>query len=224
MQNNKGASTNGVFSLLVVDDHPIVRHGIVQLLRRAPRLRVCGQAGDRVEALEKVNSLSPDVVLLDLFLQGAMATDLIQTIREAHPDIKILVISMQNEAFFAEKALEAGAKGYVVKEEATKKIVEAVGYILAGKRFVSESVFNKMLHKVVCDGASSQRSLADKLSRRELQIFQMLGRGNSSRQIAETLSLNLKTVETYYSRIKGKMNLKDLRELTFVAIRWDGLE
>ncbi len=211
-------------SIIVIDDHPIVRHGLVQLLRRVQDFKVCGQAGDARSAWNMIELQKPDIVLLDLFLKGLMVLDLIQKIKTSFPEMKVLVISLENEGFIAERALAAGADGFILKEEATRKIVEALRMVRENKSYISEPVFQKMLHQVAFPEGNSGNELINKLSQRELQTFFLLGKGKSSQEISELLSLNIKTVETYYSRIKEKMAIKNIRELTRVAIQYTSKE
>lgn len=216
-----GPVSEKVARVLVIDDHPIVRHGLVQLLRRVQDIQVCAQAGNEKAAWDLLVKHQPDLVLLDLFLKGLMALDLIRKIKSQFPQIKILVISMENEAFIAERALEAGADGFILKEEATRKIVQALRMVNTGKSFISETVFQKMLHHIAFPEKSSQENaLVQKLSQRELQTFYLLGQGKTSQEISQLLSLKVKTVETYCARIKEKMALKNIRELTRAAIQY----
>ncbi|HKY62248.1 MAG TPA: response regulator transcription factor [bacterium] len=205
--------------IVVVDDHPIVRHGIALLLDDTDDLRVCGQAGTAKEVLPLLEKTRPDLVLLDLFLQGTIAVELIRKIRERFPNLPILVLSVQSEALFAERALQAGADGYVVKEEATAEILQAIQALLEGGVYVSKKLVDRMSFKVVT-GDSRSREFVAKLSDRELQVLKLLGDGASIREAAADLALSAKTVETHCARIKRKLHLRNANELLRFAAQW----
>jgi DNA-binding NarL/FixJ family response regulator len=206
--------------IVVVDDHPIVRHGIVQLLDDTEDLRACGETGDPKEVLGLLDKSRPDLLLLDLFLRETIAVDLIRKIRERFSDLPILVLSIQNEALFAERALQAGADGYVVKEEATHEILQAIYALLEGGVYVSKNLVDKLSFKIVKGESGRTHDFIGKLSDRELQVLRLLGAGVSIRQAAEDLGLSAKTIETHCARIKNKLKLGNANELLRFATQW----
>lgn len=206
--------------VVVIDDHPIVRHGIMQLLEDTEDLRVCGEAGEPREVLPLLEKTRPALVLLDLFLRGAIAVDLIRKIRERFPNIPILVFSIQNEALFAERALQAGADGYVIKEEATAELLQAIYALLKGGVYVSKKLVDRLSFNIVPGTSGRPRDFVAKLSDRELQVLKLIGAGVSIRQAAEDLALSAKTVETHCARIKKKLQLRNANELLRFATQW----
>lgn len=205
-------------SVLVVDDHPIVRQGLAQALRRSREFKVCGLAADAEGCWRALESERPRLLLLDLSLGGALAFDLIRRARRAYPELGILVISMQNEAFFAQQAMDAGADGYIVKEEATARILHALRRVRERKTYISFPVMKKMLYQYAEDGKG--KDPVRKLSAREFQVFRMLGEGRSTRDIAKELAVGVKTVETYCARMKQKLELQSAKELLKHALGW----
>ncbi len=206
--------------IVVVDDHPIVRHGIVQLLGDTEDLRVCGQAGDAKEVIPLLEKTRPNLVLVDLFLRGTIAVELIRKIRGRFSDLPILVLSIQNEALFAERALQAGADGYVVKEEATNEILQAIHALLEGGVYVSKNLVEKLSFKIVKGDGGRSGDFVAKLSDRELQVLKLIGEGVSIRQAAADLALSAKTIETHCARIKKKLQLRNANELLRFAAQW----
>ena len=204
----------------LVDDHPIVRHGIVQLLSAQSDLEVCGQAADARTALAALAAAAPDVVTVDVSLGATSGIDLIGEIKQHHARIAVLVVSMHDEQLYAERALRAGASGYVMKHEATDAIVRAIRTVAAGGIFVSEAVSARLLRLWVASGAPGEGSPLDALSNRELHVLELIGRGLGTREIAEMLHISVKTVESYRARLKEKMNLRSGIELTRFAMRW----
>jgi DNA-binding NarL/FixJ family response regulator len=207
-------------TVLIVDDHPIVRQGLAQLINQEKDLEVCGQAGDAHEALLAIRQLDPDMVIVDLGLGDTSGIDLIKDLKVQYPDLPVLTLSMYDESVYGERALRAGAKGYVMKQEATEKVVTAIRRVLAGEVYVSSGMAAKMVSKFVGGGTRTAGSPADSLSDRELEVFRMIGEGFSTREMAEKLHLSVKTVETYRAHIKDKLGLQDTNELLRSAIRW----
>jgi DNA-binding NarL/FixJ family response regulator len=206
--------------VLLVDDHPIVRQGLAQMVDREPDLIVCGEAGDALSALHSIALLKPDIVLLDISLNGPSGVEILRSIRQTDKTLRVLVLSMHDETVYAERALRAGANGYIMKQEATEKVLEAMRRILGGDVYVSESVGNKMLKRFVGGPAALRQSPVDTLTDRELEVFRLIGEGHGTRQISDQLCLSVKTVETYQSHIKEKLGLKNARELVQYAIQW----
>jgi DNA-binding NarL/FixJ family response regulator len=207
--------------ILVVDDHPIVRQGLALLINREPDLVVCGEAEEAMSAVQTLMSAKPDVLIVDISLSGRDGIDLLKSIRSTHPTLPVLILSMHDESVYAERALRAGANGYIMKQEATENVLVAVRRILTGEIYVSARIANQMLqHYITGSGSLRDSSIAD-LSDRELQVFRLIGEGNGTRQIAEKLRLSVKTVESYQAHIKEKLSLRSARELMQRAIQWN---
>jgi DNA-binding NarL/FixJ family response regulator len=205
--------------IVLVDDHPMVRERLAEVINREPDLSVCGEAEDRGGALEVIEREKPRLAIVDLTLKRSNGLDLIKDLRVMHPDLLILVLSMQDENLYAERVIRAGAHGYITKQEATRKILDAIRLVMAGKVFLSEEISAEILSRMLGKSRGAMRSL-DVLSDRELQVFGLVGEGFGTRQIAEQLGLDVKTVETYRTRIKEKLELKDASELLRQAIAW----
>lgn len=206
--------------VFVVDDHPIVRHGFVQLLGAEPDLELCGQAAEARAAIAAIAAAEPDVVIVDVSLGEASGIDLIGEIKQRLPRAAVLVVSMHDEQLYAERALRAGAGGYVMKHEATSSIVRAIRTVAAGGIFVSEAVSARLLQRLAARGGPGGESPLGVLSNRELHVLELIGRGLGTREIAEMLHISIKTVESYRARLKEKMNLRSGIELTRFAVRW----
>jgi DNA-binding NarL/FixJ family response regulator len=206
--------------ILIVDDHPMVRERLAEIIQREPDLVVCGEAEDRFRALELIASMRPHLVIVDLTLKQSHGMVLLDDIRSRHPDVVALVVSMHDEILYAERAIRAGAHGYITKQEATRKIMLAVRTVLSGGIYLSE----KMAGQIASATAGRPRSKSglplDTLSNRELLVFEMIGHGYGTRRIADELHLDMRTIETYRARIKEKLSLKDSNELLQFAIRW----
>lgn len=206
--------------VIIVDDHPIIRQGLAELINNEPDLIVCGQAEDAPEALVKIKELEPDMVIVDISLKETSGIELIKDIKVQYPNLPVLVLSMHDEALYAERMLRAGAKGYVMKAEATEKVIVAIRKILSGQIYVSDKMAAKMVRKLVGGGPDVGVSAIERLSDRELEVFHLIGQGYGTRQIAERLNLSMKTIETYREHIKEKLNLADANELLQYAIQW----
>jgi DNA-binding NarL/FixJ family response regulator len=206
--------------IMVVDDHPIVRQGLALLINREADLVVCGEAEEASGAMHVLASSRPDVLIVDISLNGPDGLDLLKNIRTTHPSLPVLILSMHDELIYAERALRAGANGYIMKQEATEKVLVAVRRILSGEIYVSDRIANQMLkHYITGAGTLRNSSIAD-LSDRELEVFRLIGEGHGTRQIAEELHLSVKTVESYQAHIKEKLSLRSARELMQHAIQW----
>jgi DNA-binding NarL/FixJ family response regulator len=206
--------------VFVVDDHPIVRQGLALLIDQEPDLVVCGAAEEAHSALQAIASLRPDILILDISLPGSDGIDLLKTIRATDPDIPILVLSMHAESVYAERALRAGANGYIMKQEATDNVLVALRRLLRREVYVSERIANTMLRQLVSGSRKSDGPPEARLSDRELEVFRMIGAGMGTRRIAEDLGLSVKTVETYQAHIKDKLGLRTSRDLVQRAIQW----
>jgi DNA-binding NarL/FixJ family response regulator len=212
-------TANDQARIVLVDDHPMVRERLAEVINREPDLSICGEAEDRAGALEVVEREKPRLAIVDLTLKRSNGLDLIKDLRVMYPDLLILVLSMQDENLYAERVIRAGAHGYITKQEATRKILDAIRQVMAGKVFLSEELSAEILSRMLGKTKGAVRSL-DVLSDRELQVFGLVGEGFGTRQIAEQLGLDVKTVETYRTRIKEKLELKDASELLRQAIAW----
>jgi DNA-binding NarL/FixJ family response regulator len=206
--------------VLVVDDHPIVRQGLSQLINQEPDLMVCGQAEDARTALDAIDPSQPDILIVDVSLDGPDGIELLKTIRAKDARLPVLILSMHDESLYAERALRAGANGYIMKQEATERVLVAIRQILGGEVYVSERMAKKMVQQFIGGSGVSQRSFIDQLTDRELEVFRLIGQGHGTRQIAEELHLSVKTVESYYAHIKEKLFLKNGRELVQHAVQW----
>jgi DNA-binding NarL/FixJ family response regulator len=206
--------------VLIVDDHPIIRQGLSELINNEPDLIVCGHAEDAPEALGKIKESEPDMVIVDISLKETSGMELTKDIKAQYPSLPILALSMHDEALYAERMLRAGAKGYIMKAEATENVVTAIRKILSGQIYVSDKMAAKMVRKLVGGGPDVGASAIERLSDRELEVFHSIGQGHSTRQIAERLHLSIKTIETYREHIKEKLNLADASELLQYAIQW----
>jgi DNA-binding NarL/FixJ family response regulator len=206
--------------ILLVDDHPLVREGLVNLISQQPDLEICGEAANEPQALELIGTARPDVAIVDITLENGSGIELIKSIKAIHPAVKTLVLSMHDESLYAERALRAGARGYIMKREAARKIIDGIRAVLAGQLYVSEKIAAMMAEKFVDGRPSADVSPIGQLSNRELEVFQLLGRGYSTRQIAEHLHIGFKTVQAFSARIKEKLKLANATELLREAMRW----
>ncbi len=205
--------------ILIVDDHPIVRQGLIDLLGRQEDFKVTGEAENAQDALELLRSKEFDVAILDLSLPGLSGIELIRQVRNEYEELPIIVLSMHEEQFYAERALRAGARAYVMKLESSDKVIAAVRAVRKGELFVSDEVAKKMLFRIVT-GEGSESQPVSRLSDRELEVFQLIGQGYGTRDIAGLLSLSIKTIESYRANIKEKLHLKNASELMQHAVKW----
>jgi DNA-binding NarL/FixJ family response regulator len=203
--------------VLVVDDHPIVREGMALLINREPDLTVCADAEESNAALEAIDNVRPDLAIVDISLPGRDGLELLKMIRAKDPQMPVLILSMHGETTYAERALRAGANGYIMKQEATDKVLVAIRRILNHEIYVSEEIGNRLLRHLA-GARDRERSPMDGLSDRELEVFRRMGEGHSTRQIAEELHLSVKTIETHQARLKEKLSLRTSRELVQYAI------
>ena len=195
--------------IFIVDDHPIVREGLSLMMNREPDLMVCGEAEEAATALQAITSTRPDFLIVDISLNGPDGLDLLKSIRVRFPNLPVLILSMHDESIYAERALRAGANGYIMKQEATEKVLVAVRQILNQKVYVSDRIANRMLQQYISGSANETHSPIAELSDRELEVFRLIGEGHSTRMIAEELHLSVKTVESYQAHIKDKLSLKN---------------
>jgi DNA-binding NarL/FixJ family response regulator len=210
------ARTSKVF---IVDDHPIVRQGLAMMIDAEDDLQVCGHAEEAQTALQAIVECKPDILIVDISLNGPDGLELVKHVRTVFAELPILVLSMHDEATYAERALRARANGYIMKQEATEKVLVAIRRILNGEIYLSDRMANKVLQQYMGGLPAGQSRIRD-LSDRELEVFRLIGDGHGTRQIADELHLSMKTVETYLAHIKEKLLLRTGRELVQQAIFW----
>jgi len=214
------AARKDVHRVLIVEDHPIMRSGLVQLISHEKDLVVCGQFEDAGAAFGSIEKIKPDIAIVDLSLRASSGLELIKSIKSAYPKLMMLVLSMYDEALYAERVLRAGASGYVMKQEATDKVLVALRKVLAGGIYLSDRMSSKFMHQLVGGVKSTPGgSLIERLSDRELEVFGLIGEGRGTRQIADQLHLSVKTVESHRAHIKEKLNLRSATELVHRAIQ-----
>jgi len=206
--------------VFLVDDHPLVREWLTQLIQREGDMAVCGEAEDTQQALKEIEATQPDIVIADITLKTTHGLELVKDLQVRRPSLPLLVLSMHDESLYAERVLRAGARGYITKQEATKRILLAIRQVLDGQIYISEKMASRMVHKMVLGRAEEQRSPIERLTDRELEVFQLIGRGQGTRRIAEELHLGIKTIESYRARIKEKLKLEDGTQLLQHAIQW----
>lgn len=209
-----------VYKVLLVDDHPIVRHGLSKLIEQSPDLEICGEAASSAEALQIMRETDPEVVVIDISLGGGNGLELIKQIKAQGSDARLLVSSMHDELLYAERSLRAGAMGYINKIEGTEKIIEAIHQILHGRIYLSGPMTERVLQRMMQNSPEPGSSPVDALSDRELEVFEMIGHGQTTRQIAKKLHLSPKTIETHREHIKTKLHLQNNNELVRQAVQW----
>jgi DNA-binding NarL/FixJ family response regulator len=207
--------------IFLLDDHPLVREGLTNLINAQNDLVVCGEAEDSSGAITGIAKARPDVVLVDISLKNESGLELVKNLESQFPLVALIVLSMHDEALYAERALRAGARGYVMKRESTKCVLASIRRVLEGGVYVSERVVNSMARRFSSSSKGPESSPVERLSDRELEIFRLLGQGRSTAQIAEDLHLSLKTVQAYCARAKEKFGVSSLGELLRAAIRWE---
>jgi DNA-binding NarL/FixJ family response regulator len=207
--------------VFVVDDHPLVREGLANLVKAQPDLMVCGEAEDSTQAITRICKARPHVALIDISLKNESGLELVKDLRSQFPQVALIVLSMHDEALYAERALRAGAQGYVMKREASKNVLAAIRRVLEGGVYVSEKVVNRMALRLTSSREALASTPVERLSDRELEIFRLLGQGRTTSQIASDLNLSLKTVQAYCARAKEKFGVTSLVELLRAALRWE---
>ena len=207
--------------VFLVDDHPLIREGLANLINGQNDLVVCGEAEDSAQAMAGISEMRPDVALIDISLKNESGLELIKNLESQFPLVALIVLSMHDEALYAERALRAGARGYVMKRESTKSVLASIRRVLEGGVYVSERVVDSMARKLSLSRKASASSPVERLSDRELEIFRLLGQGRTTSQIADDLHLSLKTVQAYCARAKEKFGVSSLGELLRAAIRWE---
>jgi DNA-binding NarL/FixJ family response regulator len=207
--------------ILIVDDHPLFRKGLEQLISQSDdRFTVCGEAGDAAEGMSVIRELKPDLVIVDLSLPGANGIELIKNIRAEFSKLLILVLSMHDESLYAMRALRAGAQGYVMKQEALENVIGAICEVFEGRPYLSKAMSASLISKFALTPGGEQTKLTDKLTDRELEVLELIGKGRDVREIANELHLSPKTVETHRAHIKEKLDLKNARQVARFAVQW----
>ena len=207
--------------IFIVDDHPLVREGLTNLINGQDDLIICGEAKDSAQALDGIMKARPDVALIDISLENESGLELVKQLRSQFPNVALIVLSMHDETLYAERVLRAGARGYVMKHETSKSVLASIRRVLEGGVYVSERILSRMVRRVSSARGPVASSPVERLSDRELEIFRLLGQGRTTSQIAEDLNLSLKTVQAYCARAKEKFGVTSLTELLRAAIRWD---
>jgi len=207
---------------VIVDDHPLFRKGLEQLIHSDSAFAVCGEANNASEAMDVIRKLNPDLAIVDLSLPGANGIELIKNIRAEFPKLPILVLSMHDESLYALRALRAGAEGYVMKHEAMANVIQAIHEVFNGRPYLSPAMAAQVITKFAHRGSQSEADAVERLSDRELEILELIGKGNEVRQIAKLLHLSPKTVETHRAHIKEKLSLQNARQVARFAVQWVG--
>ncbi len=206
--------------VFIVDDHPIVRQGLAQMINQEPDLIVCGEAEEASEALTAVTTLRPDMLLVDLSLKGSSGLDLIKTMRVQQPTLPVLVVSMHEESLYVERVLRAGARGYIMKHEATDAMMHAIRRVLQGEIYVSDKMTTRLLGRFIMDAPNTSATPLERLSNRELEVLRLIGAGHGTRHIAAVLHVSIKTVESHRTHIKEKLQFQDTGALLRYAMQW----
>ena len=216
----KKLSDTGITKIILVEDHPIFRKGLVQLINNEKSMEVVGEAEDSVEALRIIKNEKPDLVIIDITLKDRNGIELIKDVRLRFPDMLIIVLSMHDEKIYAERALRAGARGYIMKQEAPETILEAINHVLSDNIFVSDEIATRIFNMFFDGRSKTESSPIDLLTDRELEVYQLIGQGFGTREIAGKLHISVKTVENHRAHIKEKLNLKSAIELVQQATLW----
>jgi DNA-binding NarL/FixJ family response regulator len=211
---------DGPVTFLVVDDHPVFRQGLVALVQSEARYQVCGEAGSAAEALEILARATPDIALVDISLGGPSGLDLVKTFKAAHPQLLVLIISMHDEVVYAERALKAGARGYVMKQEIASVMLDAIRTVLSGKIYVSVAMRDRLLETVFSRRDEAEAPSVERLSDRELEVLDLIGQGYGAAEIAKVLNLSVKTVNAYRDHIKEKLQIDGAGALRRFAVSW----
>jgi DNA-binding NarL/FixJ family response regulator len=215
-------AVKGGFKIMLVDDHPVMRNGLAQLIDHEADLKVCGQFDDAGMAFAAIPELQPNLAIVDLSLKSSSGLDLVKNIKATHPSVVVLVLSMHDETLYAERVLHAGASGYIMKQEATDRVLSAIRQVLNGGIYLSEGMSSKFVHRLATGRTVVGGSVTERLSDRELEVFGLIGQGRGTRQIAEHLRLSVKTIESHRAHIKEKLNIKTSTELVHMAIQMRG--
>ncbi len=207
--------------IFLVDDHPLVRHGLAALINQQLDLHVCGEAGDPATALTGITASKPHLALVDLSLKSSSGLELVKDLAIQHPKLPVLVLSMYDETIYADRAIRAGASGYVMKRETADDLLVAIRRVIGGGVFVSDRAMAAMVAKMGPARRVRSESIVEQLSDRELEVFRLMGAGKSTAQIADAMHVSIKTIQAYHARIKDKLGLQTATELLRAAVRWD---
>lgn len=211
-------------TIFLVDDHPLVREWLTNLIHQQTDLAVCGEAESAADALDSIIKTKPDIAIIDISLKGSSGIELIKSVRKIQPAVGMIVLSMHEENLYAERAVRAGARGYIMKRETAKKVIIAIRQVLEGKLYLSEQLTTQFAEKFLGGSNPADTPTIGRLSDRELEVFQLLGQGYETRQIAESLHVSMKTVQAFCARIKEKLRLATATELLREAVRWQESE
>lgn len=220
MKKNMKESLASKTSIFIVEDHPLFREGIAQLINSEEDLEVCGGAAGGPEALEQIARLQPDLVIVDITLKNSCGIDLTRELHKKYETLPILVLSMHDELIFADRVLKAGASGYVTKEESTDSVIRAIRRVLGGKMYISDDMMDHFLNRFKVGGKNIHASSVESLSEREFEVFNLIGKGHTNRQIGEMLCVSSRTISTYRERIKEKLNIESNAELNRYILHW----
>ena len=220
LKKKQDKTTEKKTQVLIVDDHPVIRDGLVAIINHERDLNVCGQAEDAYTALKVVAELKPDIVVTDISLKSSDGIELTKNIKARYPKLPVIILSVHDESLYAERALLAGAKAYLMKDKVSENIIKAIRTVLTGEIYVSDAILKKFLHKIAGDKAGTAKTPIESLSDREFEVFRLIGEGLKASQIAEQLHLSIKTIETYRTRLKEKLDLVNASELLKYSIRW----
>jgi DNA-binding NarL/FixJ family response regulator len=218
-RSNTASNKRKVF---IVDDHPIIRDGLTALINHESDLYVCGQTGEARQALSAIFELKPDVAIVDITLEDSDGIELTKNIKARYPKLPVIVLSMHDESIYAERALHAGARAYLMKDSVSDKIITAIRTVLGGEIYVSDIMAKKLLRKLAGNNVDAINTPTGNLTDREFEVFRWIGQGNKPSRIAKRMHLSVKTVETYFARIKEKLDLANAAELLEYAIKWAG--
>jgi DNA-binding NarL/FixJ family response regulator len=218
------ASKTGNKRILVVDDHPMMRTGLAHLINKQPGMEVCGEAGSPAEAMEKISRRRPDLIIADISMKEGSGLEFIKDVRAIHGDLRMLAVSMHDEKVYAERVLRAGASGYIMKEESGEYLILAIQRVLAGGIYLSETMSARILKSVTSPDSRDNESPLRRLTDREFEIFQLIGGGKNTEEIAAKIHISPRTVDVHRANIKEKLNLKTGASLIHYAVQWVGLE
>ena len=218
--NSRKKAARAPTRILIVDDHPMMREGLAQLIGQQPDMMVCGEAGEAGDAVEQVGRLKPDLVLADITLPGRNGLELIKALPALDAPVPVLVISMHDESFYAERVLRAGGRGYVMKQEGGKRIVDAIRQVSAGQIAVSEKMSGRILEIFSGRPPAGGKSAVENLTGRELEVFQRIGQGMGTKELAQELRVSPKTIQVHRANIKAKLQVNSMTELIHYAVRW----
>jgi DNA-binding NarL/FixJ family response regulator len=220
MSKTKPKAAQAKRRILLVDDHPMTREGLAAIINRQPDLEVCGEASNPAEAISALSKLKPDLIVTDMTMPGRSGIEFIKDVHAMLPHLMLLVLSMHDEMLYAERALRAGAQGYLMKDAGSAKVLEVIRLILGGQSYVSAAMSARLLDAVTGRRPRGSTSPIEKLSDREFEVFRLLGCGKSTKEVAKALNLSPKTVDVHRSRIKEKLQIKDATSLLHHAVRW----